>query len=51
MQMEEKKIVIFTSDKTDFKTKTVARNKELHNDKGITPIRRYNNCKYLCTQH
>ena len=23
----------------------------LHNDQGINPRRRYNNCKYLCTQH
>ena len=25
--------------------------KKLHNDQGINPRRRYNNCKYLCTQH
>ena len=38
--------------KIDFKIKTVTRQRRtLHNDQGINPRRRYNNCKYLCTQH
>ena len=37
-------IVIFISDKTDFKTKTVNKKQRriLHNDQGINPRRRYN---------
>ena len=39
-------------DKTDCKTMTITRDKQrtLHNHKGNNPTRRYNNCKYLCTQ-
>ena len=50
---EQKKaeIAIFTSDKIDFKTKVVKRQRALHNDQGINPRRRYNNYKYICTQH
>ena len=45
-------VAILISDKIDFKTKAVKRDKEgrLHNDQKITP-RRYNNYKYICTQH
>ena len=40
------------SDKIDFETKAVKRDKEgLHNDQRINPRRRYNNYKYICTQH
>ena len=43
---------ILISNKIDCKTKTTTRDKEgQHNDQGINPRRRYNNCKYLCTQH
>ena len=46
-------VAILISDKIDFKTKTITRDKEGHYimDQGINPRRRYNNCKYLCTQH
>ena len=44
---------ILISDKIDFKTKAVKRDKRrtLHNDQRINPRRRYNNYKYICTQH
>ena len=52
---EQKKagVAILTSDKIDFKTKAVKRDKRrtLHNDQRINPRRRYNNHKYICTQH
>ena len=41
-------IAILISDKIDFKTKAVKRDKE---GKRINPRRRYNNYKYICTQH
>ena len=46
-------IAILISDKIDFEIKTVKRDKErtLHNDQRINPRRRYNNYKYICTQH
>ena len=44
-------VAILISDKIDFKTKAVKRDKErLHNDQRINP-RRYNNYKYISTQH
>ena len=41
------------SDKIDFKNKDYYKRKRrtLRNDQDINPRRRYNNCKYLCTQH
>ena len=44
-------VAILISDKIDFKTKAVKRDKKrtLHNDQRINPRRRYNN--YICTQH
>ena len=53
-QMEAKKagVAILISDKIDFKIKTVKRQRRtLHNDQRINPRRRYNNYKYICTQH
>ena len=47
-------VAILISDKIDFKTKAVKRDttrRTLHNDKRINPRRRYNNSKYICTQH
>ena len=44
-------VAILIADKIDFKIKTVIQRRKLHNDQGINPRRRYNNCKYLCTQH
>ena len=45
-------VAILKPDKIDFKTKTVTRDKERHYImiKG-SPRRRYNNYKYICTQH
>ena len=45
-------VAILISDKIDFKTKSVKRERwSLHNDQRINPRRRYNNYKYICTQH
>ena len=43
-------VVILISDKIDFKTKAVKRDKEGHYIR-INPRRRYNNYKYICTQY
>ena len=42
---------IFVSDKTDLKEYYKRQGRTLHNDQGINPRGRHNNCKYLCTQH
>ena len=42
-------IVILISDKIDFKDYYKRQRRTLYNEQGIDP-RRYNNCKYLCTQ-
>ena len=49
---EQKKagVAILISGKIDFKTKAVKRDKEGHYIR-INPRRRYNNYKYICTQH
>ena len=46
-------VAILISDKIDFKIKNVKRDKKrmLHNDQRINPRIRYNNYKYICTQH
>ena len=46
-------VAILISDKIDVKTKTVKKSQRrtLHNDQRINPRRRYNNYKYICTQH
>ena len=51
---DQKKAGVATliSEKIDFKTKAVKRQRRsLHNDQRINPRRRYNNYKYICTQH
>jgi len=45
------RVAIVTSDKIDFKTTTITRDRASHNEKGIGPTRRCNTCKYLYTQH
>ena len=46
-------VAILISDKIDFKTKAVKRQRRIvhNNDQRINPRRRYNNYKYICTQH
>src|SRR5574340_520628 len=44
-------VAILISDKIDFEIKTMKRDKEGLNDQTINPRRRYNNYKYICTQH
>ena len=44
-------VAIFISDKIEFKTKAVKETRTLHNDQRINPRRRYNNYKYIVTQH
>ena len=46
----QKKIKILVPYKIDFKIKTVAETRALHNYQRINS-RRYNNHKYICTQH
>lgn len=46
-------ITVLMSDKTDFKTKMMKRQRQaLHNEEGMNPPREYNTCinKYLCSQ-
>ena len=49
---EQKKagVAILMSDKTDFEIKAMKR-RTLHNDQRINLRRRYNNYRYICTQH
>jgi len=45
-------VAILISDKIDFKTKAMKRQRRtLHNDQRMNLRRRYNNYKYICTQH
>ena len=45
-------VAILVSDKIDFKTKAVKRQRwTQHNDQRINPRRRYSNYKYICIQH
>lgn len=44
-------VAILRSDKADFKSETVKKIQSHYNDKGINSIERYNNPKYICTQH
>ena len=50
---KEAGVAILISDKIDFEIKGVKRDKEEHyiNDQRINPRRRYNNYKYIFTQH
>ena len=40
-------VAILISDKMDFKECYKRQGRTLHNDQGINPRRRYNNCKYM----
>ena len=44
-------VAIFIADKIDLKEDYKRKGRTLHNDQGINPRGRHNNCKYLCTQH
>ena len=46
-------VAILISDKIDFKNKGCEKRQRwsLHNDQSINPRRRYNDYKYICTQH
>ena len=46
-------VAILISDKIDFKIKDCYKRQRrtLPNEQGINPRRRYNSCKYECTQH
>ena len=46
-------LAILISDKIEFKTKAVKnrQRRTVHNYQRINPRRRYNNYKYICTQH
>ena len=45
-------VAILILDKIDFEIKAMKRDKEGHyNDQRVNPRRRYNNYKYICTQH
>ena len=44
-------VTILISDKIDFKGCEKRQRRTLHNDQRINPRRRYNNYKYICTQH
>ena len=46
------RVVILISDKIDFEIKAMKRQRRtLHNNQRINQTRRYNNYKYICTQH
>ena len=44
-------VAILISDKIDFKGCEKRQRWSLHNGQRINPRRRYNNCKYICTEH
>ena len=44
-------VPILILDKIDFKECYKRQGRTLHNDQGFNPRRRYNNYKYICTQH
>ena len=50
---EKAGVAILISDKIDFKIKKCNKRqgRTLHNARGINPRRRYNNYKYICTEH
>ena len=44
-------VAILLSDKTDFKECYKRQGRTVRNAQGINPRKRYNNYKYICTQH
>ena len=44
-------VAILVSDKIDLKIVKITKGRTVHNDQGINPRGRHNNCKYLGTQH
>ena len=45
-------VAILISEKIDLQIDYYRiKRRTLHDDQGINPRRRYNNCKYICTQH
>ena len=48
---KKSEVAILISEEIDFKEYYKSTRGTLHNEQGISPRRRHNNCKYLCTQH
>ena len=44
-------VATLVSDKSILKQRDKRQRRTLHNDQGINPKRRYNNCEYVCIQY